>query len=139
MSVPAPLRRQGHLEVHTKALELAKHTAKILSNESIFDPNIDSEIISRIRNCAYDIYAKSWSANCIRATTKSAFELRHQLQVESILHCDQMFAYINIAKQVFHLRTRKIQYWSGLITDVKKLLQAWKDGDMRRNGAGFAD
>ena len=69
MSVPEPLRHKGRMEVHVKAQALAAYTTKILSNENVFDPKMDAELINRIRNCGYDIYAKAWAANKIRAET----------------------------------------------------------------------
>lgn len=135
MSVPEPLRHKGRLEVHVKAQFLASYTAKILSNEKIFDPKIDQELINRIRNCAYDIYAKSWSANKIRADTNHTFHAwRNGLQEECVLLCDEMLAYIGIAKQVYHLKSKRMKYWSGLITEVRRLLQAWKESDVNRYG-----
>ena len=135
MSVPEPLRRKGRLEVHIKAQFLASYTAKILSNEKTFDSKTDTELISRIRNCSYDIFAKSWAANKIRADSNGINRItRYNLQEESILLCDEMHAYIGIAKQVFHLRTKRMKYWSGLITEVRQLLQAWKESDASRYG-----
>ena len=55
MSVPEGKRHKGRLEVHVKAQSLASYTAQILSNEKVFNPEVDTEIIRRIKNCAYDI------------------------------------------------------------------------------------
>ena len=135
MSVPEPLRHKGRLEVHVKAQFLASYTAKILCNDKVFDPKTDMELINRIRNCAYDIYAKAWSANKIRADSNSVNRSwRYGLQEEAILLCDEMHAYIGIAKQVYHLRSKRMKYWSSLITEVRKLLQAWKESDVTRYG-----
>lgn len=135
MSVAEPLRHKGRLEVHVKAQALAAYTAMILSNHNVFDPNIDTELTNRIRNCAYDIYAKSWAANKIRAETNSINRItRYNLQEEAILICDEMMAYIGIAKAVFKLRKKRMKYWSGLIMEVHNLLQAWKESDVKRYG-----
>ena len=135
MSVPEGQRKKGRLEVHIKAQGLASYTAKILSNEKVFNPEIDEEIIRRIKNCAYDIYANAWSANGIRAETNEVNRrMRYERQETAILLCDTMLAYIGIAKQIFHLRRKRMQYWSGLILDVRKLLQAWKESDVSRYG-----
>lgn len=135
MSVPEGERRKGRLEVHTKAQFLASHTAKLLSNRKIFDPSVDPVIINRIKNCAYDIYSKAWAANQIHAEVSDFNHAwRFGLQQEAILLCDEMLAYIGIAKQVFHLRHGKVKYWTKLIVDEKALLQAWKESDVRRYG-----
>lgn len=121
--------------VHVKAQSLASYTAHICSNPKVFKPEVDQEIINRIRNCAYDIYVKAWSANKIRAETNSVNRaMRYRLQEEAILLCDEMLAYIGIAKQVFHLRSKRMKHWSGRIIEVQKLLQAWKESDVKRYG-----
>ena len=135
MSVPECKRHKGRLEVHVKAQSLASYTAKILSNTKTFDPNIDPEIVHRIKCCAYDIYARSWSANKIRADTNMTNRIiRYSMQEEAIMMCDEMLAYIGIAKQVFHLTSKRMKYWAGLILEVQRLLQGWKESDVNRYG-----
>ena len=135
MSVPEGKRHKGRLELHVKAQYMASYTARILSNDKTFNPEVDEEIIRRIKNCAYDIYAKTWAANKIRAETNPINrKMRYTMQEESILLCDQMLAYIGIAKQIFHLRSKRMKYWSGLILEVRELIQRWKESDVDRYG-----
>lgn len=135
MSVAEPLRHKGRLEVHVKAQFLASYTAEILKNQKIFNPEVDKVLIDRMRNCAYDIYVKSWQANKIRAETNVVNRtMRYNLQEEAILLCDELHACIGIAKKIYHLRDKRMKYWSGLITEVRKLLQAWKESDVNRYG-----
>lgn len=135
MSVPEGKRHSGRLEVHLKAQALASYTAKILSNEKIFDPKVDPEIIRRIKGAAYDIYALLWTANKIHAETGPINrELRFRKQEEAYLLCDEMLAYIGVAKQVFHLRSKRMKYWAGLIVEVQRLIQGWKESDVKRYG-----
>lgn len=135
MSVPEPERHKGRLEVHVKAQFLASYTAIILKNPKVFNPEVDRELINRMRTCAYDIYIRSWQANKIRADTNRINRIsRYNLQEEAILLCDELHACIGIAKQVYHLRKRRMKYWSGLITEVRNLLQAWKESDVKRYG-----
>ena len=49
MSVAEPLRHKGRLEVHVKAQFLATYTAEILKNQKIFNPEVDKNLIDRIR------------------------------------------------------------------------------------------
>ncbi len=135
MSVPEPMRHKGRLEVHVKAQYLASYTVKILGNEKTFPPTTDKELVRRIRNCALDIYAKAWAANEIHADTNAVNrEMRYRLQEDSILLCNGMLAYIGIAKQVFHIRNNRMKHWAGMIMEVRTLLQAWKENDVKRYG-----
>lgn len=111
MSVPEPERHKGRLEVHVKAQALAAYTAMILSNPKVFNPEVDDELIRRIKCCAYDISAKSWAANKIHAETNAINRaMRYNAQEKAIMLCDEMLAYIGIAKAVFKLRKRRMKY-----------------------------
>ena len=135
LSVAEPLRHKGRLEVHVKAQYLASYTATILMNENVFNPKIDKMLIDRMKECAYSIYTKSWQANKIKADTNHIHrEMRYRLQEEAILLCDELHACIGIAKTLYHLKAKRMKYWSGLIVDVRKLLQAWKESDVDRYG-----
>ena len=135
MSVPEGKRTKNNLEVFVKAQDMALHTIKILSNEKVFDPKIDKMLIDKIKICAYDISAKAWSANKIKADTNTINRCaRYSLQVEAIELCDEMLAYVGIAKRLYHVRYKKIHYWAEMIVGVRKLLQAWKESDVKRYG-----
>ena len=135
LGVAEPLRHKGRLEVHVKAQFLASYTAEILKNQKIFNPEVDSMLIDRMRSCAYDIYVKSWQANKINAGTSGVNRvMRYRLQDEALLLCDELHACIGIAKKVYHLRSKRMKYWSGLIMEVRRLLQAWKESDANRYG-----
>lgn len=135
MSVVEPSRIPGKMAVHVKAELLASYTSTILANAKTFNPKVDEKLIDRMRKCAIDIYVKSWQANKINATTNRIDrELRYRLQEEAILLCDELYACIWVAKSVFHLRHKRMKYWSELIFTVRTLLQAWKESDIARYG-----
>ena len=135
LSVAEPLRHKGRLELHVKAKFLASYTSKILCNEKIFDPKIDEDLIRHIRNTAREIYIKSWQANKINAGTNYLRRAsRYCLQEEALSLCDDLHASIGIAKQVFHLRGKRMKYWSSLISEVRVLLQGWIESDVKRYG-----
>lgn len=135
MSVVEPERHKGRLEVHVKAQALAAYTALIVKNPKVFDPEVDEDLIKRIKSYSLDIYEKAWAANKINAETNQINRaMRYKLQEEALLCCDWLHADIGIAKSVFHLRKRRMKYWSGLITEVRALLQAWKESDVKRYG-----
>lgn len=135
MSVVEPERHKGRLEVHVKAQALAAYTALIVKNPKVFDPEVDEDLIKRIKSYSMDIYEKAWAANKINAETNQINRaMRYQLQEEALLCCDCLHADIGIAKSVFHLRKRRMKYWSGLITEARALLQAWKESDVKRYG-----
>lgn len=135
MSVPEGKRSKNRLEVQVKAQALASYTVKICSNKNVFKPEFDDELVRRIKACAYDICVKLWSANNIRAETSLVDRrMRYELQEEAILLCDQMLVYIGIARSVFHLKSKRMKYWTEQILAVKALAQKWKESDVSRYG-----
>ena len=135
VSVPEGERKKGNLEVLVKARDLAIYTTTILSNRNVFVPETNAELIHRIEQCALDIAGFTFSANNIRAgTNPENRRIRYDLQERAITICDEMHMYINVAKSVYHLRSRRIKYWAGLISESRKLLQAWKESDVERYG-----
>lgn len=133
-----PERRGNRLLVHIRAQELAAYTVEILGNPKKFNPEIDEELIKRIKGCSLDIYAKLWAANRWRADGTTMERLcRRNLQEEAISICDEMHAYIGIAKKVFHISHRRMKYWSKQITGARTLAQSWKESDMKRFGNSY--
>lgn len=123
------------MKVHDRARELASYTAKICSNEKVFTPAVNAELVKRIKNYAYDIHEKAWAANKLRADTSHVErELRYTAQVEAIELCERLLSAINVAKSVFHLRSKRIKYWSEKVREVETLLQKWKESDVSRYG-----
>jgi len=85
MSVVEPERHKGRLEVHVKAQALAAYTALIVKNQKVFDPEVDEDLIKRIKSYSMDIYEKAWAANKINAETNQINRaMRYQLQEEAL-------------------------------------------------------
>ena len=135
MSVPEPLRHKGRMEVHVKGQYLASYTIKRLANHNVFPPEVDTGLVARIKNCAILMYTKLWSANKINAETNAVNrEMRYTMQRAAWVLCNDMLAYIGIAKQVFHLRNKRIQYWGRLVSEEQNLIQKWIESDVARYG-----
>lgn len=133
MSVPEGERRKTRLEVFVKARQLATYTIQITSNRNRFPPEFDDKITTDIVKTARDIYAKAWEANTINGTKD--WKMRSSIQKESIRLCGQMLVYIGIAKGVFHIRDKRIKYWTSLVVEVRKMLIGWHESDVKRYSA----
>lgn len=133
MSVPEGKRRESRLEVFVKAQQLATYTIQITANRNTFPPEYDERITNDLVKTARDIYAKAWEANLANGNTD--WKTRDSLQKEAIRLCGQLFVYIGIAKGVFHLRSKRIQYWATLVSETKKLLIGWHENDRKRFSA----
>lgn len=136
MSVPEYRRKEGKFEVLNKALEMCCYTLKITSNQKVFPPEYDEKITNDIVAYAKIIYLNAWAANniVVRVGFDGAEEYKNRsgFQAAAISDCTKMLACINIAKKVFHLKEKRFDYWTGLITETRSMLRQWKESDKQR-------
>lgn len=136
MSVPEYRRKEGKFEVLNVALGLCCYTLKITGNEKIFLPEFKEKITNEINNCALRIYTDAWAANDIMVREgyegPAALNRRLELQSSAISHCTRLLSLINIAKKVFHLKEKRMDYWTEQIVKTRSLLRQWKDSDKQR-------
>lgn len=134
MAVPAGERGHGKFEVLVKAQELAAYTLKITKNKKVFLPEYQTALTDDIIRMAKDIYIKAWTANNIRVTDEQGWNDRKKLQEEAAQCCNNLLALIQLAKPVYHLSAKRVEYWGRKTIEVRKELRDWKAGDSKRYG-----
>ena len=133
MSVIESNRTKSPLETSVKARDLACYTIKISINEKIFDPQYKSVITDKIVSDAIDIYRKVWMANNIKVNkNQDAWTKRSKLQMEAKDLCNDMLALVGIAKPLFHLTSKRIEYWTGRVIEVREMIKSWHESDKKR-------
>lgn len=115
-----------------KAHEFCVHTLKICSNENIFLPEYKEALTTRILDTATSIYINCWKANNILVTNKADWNTRSQFQEEALMDCNAMLALMELARTLFHLKGKKVQYWQNLCIEARTVISAWHFADMRR-------
>ncbi|WP_458459327.1 hypothetical protein [Pseudobutyrivibrio sp.] len=131
MSVPVPQRSHGKLEVNTMATELCTYTLNITDNENVFDRKHDT-FIHKIQDTAIEIQLLCWEANNIKTgDSQDRYDRRIELQSRAIDQCNRLCALIEIAKRVFHLKTRRMIYWTDLVVALRNKIQSWKNSNVR--------
>ena len=129
MSVPVPKRGHGELEVNTKARNLTVYTLHILANEKHF-PQEQAAYIDMIRETAINISALCWEANNIKVNNDmNRYMRRLSLQDQAADQCNRLCYLIEIAKQLFHLETRRVRYWLEQTTELRSYIHAWRDSN----------
>lgn len=125
-------RGEGKFDTLTKALNLASYTIDITDNKNVFVPEHESTT-EKLVFLATDIYHKARVANDIKVEGKEELLLeRRRLQNEAIEECEQLLSTIQIAKLVFHLRTKRVKYWGGKVEELKGYLRKWRESDADR-------
>ncbi len=125
--------KKSKLEVIVKAMQLASHTLKITKNDKIFLKEYQSSLTDDIIRTAKDIYIDAWTANNIVVGKNiDNWKERKKLQERAARNCNNLLALIQLSQTVFHLKLKKIKYWSELTIEVRTLLKYWKESDIRR-------
>ena len=133
MSVNAGDRINGKFEVITKSRKLASYTIRICCNEHWFPQQFRNAITDRIVNIATDIFVKCWTANNTRIDDNpDKAQRRSSLQLEAHDSCNELLALVQIAQEVFHLRTNRMKYWGNLIIETRGLIKSWHEKDRKR-------
>ena len=132
MSVPVPMRSHGELEVNTKALELCIYTLRVTSNQKTF-PIDQLSFTEKIREAAIEIHLLCWEANNIKVGNDiDKYNRRINLQSMAADRCNRLCALIEIAKGLFHLKSKRAVYWVGLTVNLRAMIRAWHDSDVKR-------
>ena len=128
-----PQNRQ--LDAAWEARELAVYTIQICKNKKVFLPEYQSALTDDIIRTAKDIYINAWTANNIRVTEKNKKELwawRSKLQRQAILDCNNLLALIGLARPLFHLKGKKVKYWSEKTLKTRNYIKKWRESDQER-------
>jgi len=133
MSVPADKRTESKLKVIMLAKDLAAYTLKITSNSKVFLPECNDNLTKRIVEAALNIYLDAWNANDIKVDgSRKRADERLELQENAIRSCKDLLSLISLAKSVFHLRSKREEYWCRKAIEVRDKLRKWHESDIER-------
>ena len=132
MSVPKYARTESKLEVCVKAHELSCYTILITSNAKIFKPEFQRSLTDRITEAAIEIFTLVWSANNVLVRDREDAQTRLRLQAEAAVQCNVLLPLIEIAWKVFHLSSKRVRYWSGMVIETRNMVRAWREADAKR-------
>jgi len=132
MSVPKSQRNESKLTCIVKAEELAVYTMQIVCNERNFPKRyrwcVTNEIVSETRS----ILRKLVLANSVRVEDVSGHNTRKRLQSEALAHCFALLTEINLAYKIFHLASDRVEFWTGLVINIQRLIRTWQASDDKR-------
>lgn len=118
-----------------KALELAIYTVQITSNKKSFDVEYQDSLINSINQCAIDIYTNASKADHVYVSEDNGrWPRRKEYQLNAVDECENLFALINIAKRVCHVKGTRVYYWIGLVNDTENLIKAWAKANHEKYG-----
>lgn len=136
-TIPARKRNTGEKKWNLLicANELTCYTIKICTNQQIFLPQYQGAITNSIIYAATMIFVSCWDANQIRVAKETLPEERlerKRLQDQAIRYCNRLLALIQIAKRLFHLKAKRIEYWGRNTINVREGIKRWQESDKER-------
>lgn len=132
MSVQKDKRSDGKLTLPVLSRQHAKYVIQITKNPKVFDPAYNQEVTADLVRQAKDINRCIWSANQIKVTSTELYQDRRKLQAEAVMLCRSLLADIAIAKGIFHLKGKRVKYWTENLIEIRNRTQAWMEYDADR-------
>lgn len=88
-----------------------------------------------IRNVSgKDEVAELYKSFGILVKSADDWKMRKALQERAARNCNNLLALIQLAKTIFHLKSKRVKYWSEKTIDVRGYLRSWRDADSKRYG-----
>lgn len=114
------------------ARTLALHSIRLSMNERVFTPQLRDVFTMDMVNSAKRIVICTYRANAIRVENADDWKRREALQREAIARCSDMLCYVSMARALFHIRGKKIVFWTKLVIETQDKLKNWHEKDRQR-------
>ena len=124
------MAEDNELQVIKKAKQLAKHTLTITSNINHYPKKFRYSIVDKMQNKCLNIYETLFEAN--RTDIKDFKRYRLELQTRAITYCDELMYYIELSCDMGFISMKSMEYWSKMVTDIKRMTIAWRTKDRTR-------
>ena len=118
------------LEVIIKAKKLVSHTVRVSSNCRKYPKKFRFSVVDRMQKKSMDIYEALMEAN--RTDLKDFKRERSELQTRAITCCDELLFYIELSHELGFIDVSGMEYWSLMVTDIKRMAIAWRSKDKTR-------
>lgn len=126
-------KKSDELKVIVLAKRLIKHTMKISNNSDRYPKKARFTLVDPIQKTVIEIYKLLLKANYLNTNIRSQFEERLLCQLEAIYNCDVLLLYIELSLDENYINDKSCEYWVRQVMDVKKMILAWKNGDLKRS------
>lgn len=134
MSVPKSLRNQGKLTVQTKGYDFASYTHQICSNENVFLKRNRWCSTAKIIQVCDEIVVNIEIANNVNVKNKTPEQIAKRRQYQNLaleksveLEALMEIAYRDNNREGRHISDDKMEYWVGLLLELRGLIRKWRD------------
>lgn len=116
-------------KVIVKAKELAVHSFRLTSNSNRYPKKYRHSLCDKIQIKSLEIYELLLEAN--RINNDKNKDLRCETITKAITYCDELMFYIELSLNLGILSASSAEYWSKLVTDVKRMSIAWRTSERK--------
>lgn len=121
---------ETELQVIIKAKQLTAHTIRVTSNCNRYPKKYRFSVVDRMQIKSMGIYETLLEAN--RTDMKNYKRERLELQTKAITYCDELLFYIEMSHELGIINVQSMEYWSKMVSDVKRMAIAWRSKDKER-------
>ena len=133
MSVVAGKRGEGDLKVITVSGDLCDYTLQITAAEKHFPKRYRWSITNRILQLTFDIDDHLVYANSVYVREGDGSLLRRQThQLEALELTNVLLRNIDRAYRRLGIDSDRIEYWTGQIKELQRLIRGWYRKDKER-------
>lgn len=125
-------RKDGKLTLPILARNHAKWVIQITKNAKWFPPEYNHTVTDEIVLEAKNIHRHIWTANNILVRSPETYRDRRREQEKAAMLCNDLLADIEIAATLFHLRGKRVKYWTAAVVEIRNRTRAWIDSDADR-------
>ena len=125
-------RVQGKLALSMLARNHAAYVIQITKNPNIFTPEYNDSITADLVKEAKDIFHYIWGANNVLVNSADTYKIRRRYQELAANTCNVLLADMEIAHKLFHLSSKRMKYWTGLVVEIRNKTRAWTNSDAKR-------
>ncbi len=128
---------QKEMSVIVKAKNLMYHSCKMTANAKRFPKKYRFSIAARIENISIDIYESLLEANECNMADAGERRERMILQRKAIVSCKKLNSLLDLARNInsINLSSNSVEYWCGLVVEIKRMAAAWRNNERRQNNA----
>lgn len=132
MSARVRDRRVSELLVVVKAKEMAIYTIRVTNNEKNFPKRYRFSVTNKIQDKAMEIVENLIEANEFYPKSETEYNYRRLKQQKAMACCRSLLTMLDMSKELFAINSKKTEYWTRQIFDVRNLTAAWLKKDKQR-------
>ena len=117
------------LTVITKAKKLMEYTFTITNSENRFPKKIRFTLVQRLQDLSMEIIEMLYSANDTGNFTDVEKRDRRRYQKLALTKLNMMMCLVEFSNNRKHINMKSLEYWTGLIRDVRIMTASWIKSD----------